>query len=295
MTDPDPPAAADDVSPPPIRRADLFGYPIDRVSLDQAVAACRGYLEGDRRPRLVLTLNAATLVMAEDDPAFGEVLRSGDLVLADGVPVVWASRLLGDGLKQRVAGIDLMDRLIDLADRDGLRLYFLGARPEVVGRVVGRVWSEYAGAVVAGYRDGYFGPGEWDRVVERIRRSRADILLVALPSPFKEVWCRDHLDALGVPVVLPVGGAFDVFAGLIPRAPLWMQRTGLEWLWRLMMEPRGKWRRYLWGNTAFLRLCLVACLRGRSTRRPDAPGPIRGPEQPRASSRAEGGGPTSKA
>lgn len=139
-----------------------------------------------------------------------------------------------------------------------------GVRAEVVGRVVSRVGSDHPGAVVAGSRDGYFGPAEWGRIVAAVRESRADVLFVALPSPLKEIWCHDHLEALGVLVVVPVGGAFDVFAGLITRAPLWMQGAGLEWFWRLMMDPREKWRRYLRYNTAFLRLCLVACCRART-------------------------------
>ena len=113
----------------PRSRAHLLGYPIDRVTMDQAVATCLGYLEGDRRPKLVLTLNAATLAMADRDPSFRDVLRAGDLVLADGVPIVWAARLLGDGLEHRVTGVDLMAELIEQADRDGLRVFFLGARP----------------------------------------------------------------------------------------------------------------------------------------------------------------------
>ena len=260
------PTLPDDIPTDPPRRVSLLGYPIDRVTIDQAVVICESFLAGDRRPRLVLTVNAATLAMADQSPAFGAVIRSGDLILADGVPIVWASRWLGERLEERVTGIDLMDRLIERADGDGLRLYFLGARPEVVGRVVQRMGADYPGAVVAGGRDGYFGPEDWNQIVAEIHQSRADILFVAMPSPFKEVWCRDHLGAMGVPVVLPVGGAFDVFAGLIPRAPVWMRESGLEWFWRLMMEPRGKWKRYLRSNTAFLRLCLVAFLR-RGTRR----------------------------
>ena len=266
MTCLDTPTLADDIPTYPPRRASLFGYPIDRVTINQAVVICRGFLEGDRRPRLVLPLNAATLAMAEDDPSFGEVIRSGDLILADGVPIVWASRWLGDRLDRPVTGIDLMARLIDEADRDGLRLYLLGARPEIVRRVIRKVESDYPCATIAGARDGYFSPESWDQVVKDIRQSRADILFVAMPSPFKEVWCRDHLEALGVPIILPVGGAFDVFSGLISRAPLWMQESGLEWFWRLLMEPRGKWKRYLRYNTAFLRLCLVAFFRKGSRR-----------------------------
>lgn len=242
----------------PASRPDLLGYPIDRVSMDEAVERCRSFLGGDRRPRLVITVNAAILALAERDERLRRAVRRGDLVLADGVSILWAARLLGGDLRHRVTGIDLMERLVGLAGGERLRLYFLGARPEVVRKVVARVEAEHPGAVVAGSRDGYFAPEDRAEVIEQIRRSRADILFVAMPTPFKEIWCRDHLGDFEVPVVLPVGGAFDVFAGLIPRAPRWMQDAGLEWSWRLLMEPRQKWRRYFHLNSSFVWLCLRA-------------------------------------
>ena len=234
----------------------VLGYPVDRVTMDEAVDRCRSYLHGDRRARLVVTLNAAVLAMAERCERLRSAVRGGDLVLADGISVVWAARLFGADLRHRVSGVDLMERLAQLADGEGLRIFFLGARPEVVLKVVDRIESEHPGVVVAGFRDGYFAPSEAGEVIEQVRRSRADILFVAMPSPFKEIWCFDHLDDLGVPVVLPVGGAFDVFSGEIPRAPVWMRNAGLEWSWRLLMEPRQKWRRYLFLNSAFVWLCL---------------------------------------
>ena len=242
-------------------RVDVLTYPIDPVTMDEAVDRCRSFLEGDRRPRLVVTVNAAILVMAERCDRLRSVLRAGHLVLADGVSIVWAARLLGVDLRHRVAGVDLMGRLARLADEERLRLFFLGARPEVVRKVVDRIESEHPGVVVAGYRDGYFPASASAEVIEQVRQSRADILFVAMPSPFKELWCSDHLGDLGVPVVLPVGGAFDVFCGDIPRAPSWMQNAGLEWSWRLMMEPRQKWRRYLFLNSAFVWLCVRSLVR----------------------------------
>ena len=242
-------------------RVDVLGYPIDRVTMDEAVDRCRSFLEGDRRPRLVVTVNAAILAMAERRERLRSIVRGGDLVLADGVSVLWAARLLGVDLGHRVAGVDLMERLARLAHDERLRLFFLGARPEVVRKVVDRIEREYPGALVAGHRDGYFPASASREVIEHVRESRADILFVAMHSPFKEIWCSDHLDDLGVPVVLPVGGAFDVFAGVIRRAPVWMQDAGLEWFWRLMMEPRQKWRRYLFLNSAFVWLCVRAVFR----------------------------------
>ena len=261
MTSPDAPV-------PPVElgtrsSVDLLGYEVDRVTMDEAVGRCLSFLEGDRRPRLVVTVNAAIIAQAERSERLRAVIRGGDLVLADGASIVWASRLLGGDLRTRVAGVDLMERLASVADDGRFRLYFLGARPEVVRMVVDRVELEHPGAVVAGYRDGYFPDEDWGRVVADVRESRADVLFVAMPTPFKEIWCADHLDELGVPVVLPVGGAFDVFSGLIPRAPRWMQSSGLEWFWRLMMEPRTKWRRYVVMNSSFVWICLRAALKRR--------------------------------
>ena len=241
-------------------RVDVLAYPIDRVTMDEAVARCRSYLEGDRRPRLVVTVNAAILAMAERCERLRSAVRGGDLILADGISIVWAGRIFGVGLRHRVPGVDLMDRLARMADEEGLRLFFLGAQPEVVRKVVARIETEHPGVVVAGYRDGYFQRDASDEVVEQIRRSRADILFVAMPSPFKELWCSEKLEELGIPVVLPVGGAFDVYSGQIRRAPRWMQDVGLEWFWRLMMEPRQKWQRYLFLNSEFVWICLRSAI-----------------------------------
>jgi N-acetylglucosaminyldiphosphoundecaprenol N-acetyl-beta-D-mannosaminyltransferase len=154
-------------------------------------------------------------------------------------------------LPERVTGVDLMQRLLEAAAGEGFGVFFLGARQDVLGAVVRRCREEYRGLRVSGWRDGYFSPAEHDSVIDDIRASGAEILLVGMPSPFKEVWCHRHRDRFGVRLVIGVGGSFDVFAGAIPRAPLWMQRAGLEWSWRLLNEPRKLWKRYLVCNSAF--------------------------------------------
>jgi N-acetylglucosaminyldiphosphoundecaprenol N-acetyl-beta-D-mannosaminyltransferase len=133
-----------------------------------------------------------------------------------------------------------------------LRVYFLGARREVVAALVETSRARYPGIEIAGFRDGYFGPGDHSDIVEEIRASRADILFVGMPSPFKETWCERHRQRFEVPVIIGVGGSFDVLAGFIRRAPGWAQALGLEWFWRLVMEPRKLWKRYLTTNLAFI-------------------------------------------
>ncbi len=167
-------------------------------------------------------------------------------------PVVWALRASGQPAPERVAGVDLMDRLLAAAAKDRLSVYFLGARREVVETLAKKSRVRYPGVEIAGFRDGYFGPKDHQAIVEEIRASGAHILFVGMPSPFKETWCERHRERLDVPVIMGVGGSFDVLAGYIRRAPRWMQSAGLEWFWRLLMEPRKLWRRYLTTNSEFV-------------------------------------------
>lgn len=238
------------------RRVKVLGCAFDAATWDGALATCSAWCRGERRPHTLVTLNAALIVMMRRDAELRRACEAGDLIVADGVSVVWASRLAGSPLPARIAGVDLMVRLLEAASRDRLRVYFLGARPEVVAEVARRCASDYPGLVVAGARDGYFGPGDHESVVAAVRAAGPHMLFVGMPSPFKEVWCERHRAALGVPLIMGVGGSFDVLAGRVRRAPRWVQRIGMEWSWRLLMEPRKMWKRYLVTNTVFL--CLTA-------------------------------------
>jgi N-acetylglucosaminyldiphosphoundecaprenol N-acetyl-beta-D-mannosaminyltransferase len=255
--------------------------------MEEAIQHCLAIIRGDRRPRIIGTLNAALLVMAREDKRLGAALYNSELLLADGMPVYWIAWALG-ARSARVTGVDLMDELIRVADRQRLRLFFLGATPEVLRALIARVAEEHPGAVIAGSRDGYFPRERGQEVVREIRDSGADILFVGMPSPFKEVWCREHREALATPVILPVGGAFDVLSGFVRRAPRALQACGLEWLWRMMMDPRRLWRRYLETNPVFIALVarasarqLLRLLPFRTRPRPDPWGyPSPGEERP---------------
>ena len=241
----------------------ILDCPVDPLTMEQALDWCVEACRTGRRARVLLTANASHLVAMRDDPALREAAGAADLVTADGMSLVWAGRFLGHAVPERVAGIDLMENLLRVAPRHGLRVFLLGAKPAVLERMVERCRREYPGLELAGRRDGYFPPSEHEVVVRQIAESGADILFVAMPSPFKDVWCERHRDRFGVKLIMGVGGAFDVLAGAVPRAPRWMQGAGLEWAWRLMLEPRRLWRRYLVGNGRFLWLVFRDRVRGR--------------------------------
>jgi N-acetylglucosaminyldiphosphoundecaprenol N-acetyl-beta-D-mannosaminyltransferase len=224
---------------------------MDNLAMEETVSRVNAFISrGGVHHHVVV--NVDKIVKADRDARVRDVVNGCDLVNIDGLPVVWAARLLGVPIKERVAGIDLMMRLVAEADRRGHRLYFLGAREEVVASVVERVRRDYPGATIAGWRNGYFGEAEEAEVAREIARSRPDILFVAMTSPKKELFLARWKESIQAPFVMGVGGSFDVVAGVVRRAPRWMQRAGLEWFFRLAQEPRRMWRRYLIEDTRFL-------------------------------------------
>jgi len=233
-------------------RPTLLGLSFDAVTLEAAVKQCVELCRADRTSHTVVTANASHLCMMRRDPELAAACRAAHLTVADGMSVVWALRASGQSVPERVAGVDLMTRLLEEASAHRLRVYLLGAKREVITKLVNVIRTRHPGIGIAGFRDGYFGPQHHSEIVEEIRASGAHLLFVGMPSPFKETWCERHRDALSVPIIIGVGGSFDVLAGFIRRAPYWMQSAGLEWFWRLLMEPRKLWRRYLTTNLEFL-------------------------------------------
>lgn len=262
------------------RSVRLFGCDIHALTMAETLDEVERLVEA-RTLAQHCVINAAKAVAIGEDPALREIVRSCDLVNADGQAVVWASRLLGAPLPERVAGIDLFEALLGRAEARGWSVYFLGARQHVVDEVVRRARVRHPRLRVAGWRNGYFGAAENTDVVAAIREAAPDILFVGMPSPRKEYWLSENLEALGVPFSMGVGGSFDVYAGLTQRAPQWMQRLGLEWLYRFAQEPRRMWRRYLLGNVAFVRLVAREWRAGRAGRGGRGSGGFPPPASPR--------------
>jgi N-acetylglucosaminyldiphosphoundecaprenol N-acetyl-beta-D-mannosaminyltransferase len=247
-------------------RAAVLGCDIDRLDMDETVRRCAEIIESGG-PVQHVSVNVAKVVSLRDDPRLREIVESCELVSVDGQPLVWASRLLGDPLPERVAGIDLMFRLLGLAQERGYRVFILGAKEDVLATAVTRLEEQYTGLVVAGSHHGYFSDAESPEICALVRAAEPHILLVAMSSPRKEYWLADHAAELGVPFSMGVGGSIDVVAGLTKRAPRWMQRTGLEWFYRFAQEPRRLGPRYLQTNLRFAGLFARELASGRRRRR----------------------------
>lgn len=232
-------------------RSEIFGVPLDLLTLDETVLRCAELIE-TCEPVQHVVINAGKVVMMQDVPGLREIIASCALVNADGQSIVWAGRKLGLPVPERVAGIDLMHRLLGEAERREWPVYFLGAKDEVLNACMTRVIEAHPRLVVAGARNGYFDDDA--AVAEHIRESRARLLFVGISSPRKERFLSEQLASMGPVFAMGVGGSFDVIAGLTKRAPVWMQRAGLEWFYRFLQEPRRMWKRYLVGNSRFLLL-----------------------------------------
>lgn len=251
-------------------RTELLGLSFERARMGPVVEQCLAWCRAKRTSHVVITANASHLCMMRRDPVLSEACQAGDMAVADGMSVVWALKALGRPVPERVAGIDLMTNLLERGGREQLRVYFLGARRDVVEALVRLCAERYPGLVVAGYRDGYFKAAESESIVNEVRACAPHMLFVGMPSPFKETWCERHRDRLSVPVIIGVGGSFDVLAGYVQRAPRVVQKIGFEWAWRLMMEPRKLWKRYATTNTEFLWLVGREFITRRVSGRPPA-------------------------
>ena len=243
-------------------RSTFLSVPLDPLTMDETVVRCRELILSGR-PAQHVVLNAGKCVLMHDEPDVAEIVRRCDLVNADGQGVVWAARFLGIAVPERVAGIDLMGRLLALCETERWPVYFFGATAEVLDAFTAEVARRHPALTVAGRRDGYFHAGDEDSIADRIRASGARLVLVAFSSPMKERFLARQLVRMGPQLSVGVGGTFDVWAGKTSRAPAWMQRAGLEWLHRLAQEPRRMWRRYLVGIARFAWIVLRAKLAAR--------------------------------
>lgn len=219
-------------------KINILGFHIDNIRMAEAILKISGFIK-DRTPHQVITANSLMLNAALENKRLKEVFRRSHLVVPDSIGILLAGKILGKPLAERVPGIDLMYQLFALCQKERYSIYLLGAKPGVAAQAAENIRRQFPRLNIAGTHHGYFTDREEDLVIEEICSQKPDILFVGLNIPHQELWIDQRLNSLGVPVMIGVGGSFDVISGRIKRAPAAMQKLGLEWLWRTIVEP---WR-----------------------------------------------------
>ncbi|MDD9156056.1 WecB/TagA/CpsF family glycosyltransferase [Aliivibrio sp. S4TY2] len=246
-----------------MKRIEFLGTPMDIATMEETVSHIENKIaDGEFLQHVVV--NVAKIVNMQKDPTLAESVKACDVINIDGMGVVFGARFLGHDIPERVTGVDLFHELLKMSAKRDFPVFLLGATDDVVTTTSTKVKSLYPDLNVAGFNDGYFWDDE-EAIVNKIRESGAKLLFVAITSPKKENFINKWQDKLGVDFVMGVGGTFDVVAGKVNRAPKWMQNAGLEWLYRVIQEPRRMWKRYLVTNSTFAWLLFKAKINGKKT------------------------------
>lgn len=237
-------------------RINILNTTIDNLSMGDTLDIVEDAISNSKQIHHVV-VNAGKIVAMQKDLQLRQSVNGSDIINADGQAVVWASKFLRKPLKERVAGIDLMINLVEMAHKKNYKIFFFGAKEGVVNKVIETYSNKYSSNIIAGYRNGYFKKEDEHIIAKQIADSGANILFVAISSPTKENFLFENRQLLNnVNFIMGVGGSFDVVAGKVKRAPLWIQKSGFEWFYRLAQEPKRMWRRYLVGNSKFISLVL---------------------------------------
>jgi N-acetylglucosaminyldiphosphoundecaprenol N-acetyl-beta-D-mannosaminyltransferase len=226
---------------------DLLNVRVDRVGFSAVMDQVRQAIQL-RRPHQLVTVNVDFIKLAKADSNFRRLINTSDISVADGMPLLWAAQLIGAPLPERITGTDLVLGCAQMAAEEGHRLFLLGAAPGVAEQAAAELQRRFPGLTVCGTYAPPFGAWAEDedrRIVERVQAAQPDVLFVAFGAPRQDVWIREHMAELNVPISVGIGGTLNFLAGKIRRAPQWMQDLGLEWLYRVAQEPGRLWRRYL--------------------------------------------------
>jgi len=239
----------------------IMGISIHAISMAKVIYFCEKAIK-DNKSMSIGMVNVAKIINSRKDINLKKSLQKSDIIAADGQGIVFLSRLIGTPLPERVAGIDIMYKLMESANNHSYGIYFLGAKLEVVRKVVNKTKVIYKNIKISGCADGYFDlEAEGMEVAKNIKDSHADILFVAISPPKKEIFLDRYKDFMSIPVCHGVGGSFDVFAGITKRAPVWMQKAGLEWFYRVLQEPKRMWKRYFVTNLMFLYFSFIEIIK----------------------------------
>jgi N-acetylglucosaminyldiphosphoundecaprenol N-acetyl-beta-D-mannosaminyltransferase len=237
---------------------EIAGVKINRISRENAAKEIENFILSGQRHQVCVT-NVYSVVLMQKDKEFRKINNESSLVVPDGMPLVWVSKLYGQSIPERVSGSDIFYQLCKIADEKKYKFFLLGSTNKVLNSMCGNLKKQFPNLQIS---DVYSPPYENNfsktqnfEMIERINKVKPDILWVGMTAPKQEKWIYNNLDKLNVKVAIGVGAVFNFVSGEVRRAPLWMQRVGLEWLWRIIQEPRRLWKRYLIGNTIFI--CLI--------------------------------------
>lgn len=219
-----------------LKAVKILGVKFHNVTLDDALSRFVHLLDGDRLGT-IFTPNPEIVMAAQDDKELKSALLEGDLVIPDGIGILYASKIHALGLQTRVPGIELMGKILKYCNTNRLSIYLFGGKPGVAEKAVAKIQETYPNIVIKGYQNGYFDESETLSIVDRINETKPDVLFVALGAPKQEKWITTHKKVLNAKVAMGVGGSFDVWAGIVKRAPVFFQRIHLEWFYRLLQDP----------------------------------------------------------
>jgi N-acetylglucosaminyldiphosphoundecaprenol N-acetyl-beta-D-mannosaminyltransferase len=245
-----------------VERVNVLGIGVSALNMPLALQVIEGWISGHQTQYVCIT-PVHSVMLCQDDPELQKIFNASGLTTPDGMPLVWLNRLKGRKHVERVYGPDLMLALCEHSVAEGYRHYFFGGAEGVPEQLAESLQIRFPGLAVAGtysppFRDLTFE--EDARIVQKINQANPDIVWVGLGAPKQERWMASHRDQLNAPVLIGVGAAFDFHTGRKPQAPRWMQRSGLEWLFRLLSEPKRLWKRYLYNNPRFIVLILLQML-----------------------------------
>jgi N-acetylglucosaminyldiphosphoundecaprenol N-acetyl-beta-D-mannosaminyltransferase len=255
----------------PLRRTMLMGCPVDLLTTEVLLNELAHAIDTQGGPKIIQFINGNKIAQVRQNPDMGRIMWRANYALVDGQPLLPMGRMLGVRIPERIDGIGLMAKLLKLADQRRYSIFMLGAKQSVLETCVQKIRRNYPNARIAGYRNGYFKKEETDEVVRQIRASRCDILFLGMGSPMKEHFADRYASELGATVIQGVGGSFDVMAGLVKRAPKWIQQVGFEWLFRIAQEPRRMFWRYTTTNATCLSTFGKAYLFHLGRRKPAVP------------------------
>ena len=218
------------------QRLEILGVGIDKVTSQQALDNIADFIASGQ-PHQIVTANAEIIYQASKNEKMRNIINNAQMVTADGSGVVWASRQLGEPLEQRVTGIDLVNSICERSAQDKWKIYILGSAPGVAATAAMNIRDKFPGCNIVGTHHGYFNAKEEKQILAELEQLKPDVLFVALGAPKQEYWIADHIQQLNIPVAMGIGGSMDVLSGNVKRAPKWMQKMSLEWLYRLLIQP----------------------------------------------------------